>query len=205
MNDFIRRDRNIDFFKSIDGSLQRSAITFRLLDEDLFPIISKASSVGGTECFLWSPLHIHKPIHPYIHPSNHPFILMSIHPLLLWITNWPHKLGLFLNICWTFAYFFNAIFSEILLWFSMLMMTSLSSLGSMSDLNSSSVNRSRNLLFSMNCRRPTTFSNSIFAQLVLALKSAFTFDVIIFESSLRYCGLFLILIMISTSRVGNCC
>ena len=38
LNDFIRRDRNIHFFKSIDGSLQRSAITFRLLDEDLFPI-----------------------------------------------------------------------------------------------------------------------------------------------------------------------
>ena len=57
----------------------------------------------------------------------------------------------------------------------------------------------------MNCKSTTKFSKSILAQLVLALKSAFIdsdrFDVIIFEISLRYCGLFLI----STSRVGNCC
>ena len=85
------------------------------------------------------------------------------------------------------------------------LLTSLSSLGSMNwDLNSSSVNRSRNLLPSMNCSRPTTFSKSILVQLVVALKSTFTSDVIIFESSLWYYGLFLILIIISTSRVGKC-
>ena len=103
---------------------------------------------------------------------------------------------------------FDDILSEIHLWYSMLMMdllNSLSSLGSTSDMNSSSVNQSRNLLPSMNCSRPTNFSESILAQLVVALKSAFMSDAIIFESSLQYCGLFLILIMISTSRVGNCC
>ena len=50
----------------------------------------------------------------------------------------------------------------------------------------------------------TTFSKSI-AQLVMTLKSAFTPDVIIFESSLRYYGLFLIFIMTSTSREGKGC
>ena len=85
------------------------------------------------------------------------------------------------------------------------LLTLFSSLGSMSDLNSSSVNRSRNFILSMNCRRPTMVSKSILSKPVVALKPAFMSDIIIFESSLRYCGLFPILIMTSTSRVGKFC
>ena len=63
------------------------------------------------------------------------------------------------------VFLFDDIFSEIHLWYSMLMMdllTSLSPLGSMNwDLNSSSVNRSRNVLLSMTCTRPTGYGFKI--------------------------------------------
>ena len=55
MSDFIRRDRNINFFKSIDGSLSKGLQS--LLDfwmKSFSQYSSNASSAGDTECFSWS-------------------------------------------------------------------------------------------------------------------------------------------------------